>query len=202
MLPSTPDDLCPVCGWALREAAWSGGAPSWDTCPACGTTFGLDDGAEAGVPDTNAARAEAWEARREAWVAAGMPWSSPGHPSPVGWRPGPLLRRLGGVSPWDRRALVDTAEGILGGEVPVPGGVRSLVTRLSEVAPALLESGPGQGLREVDSALGGYPQGEARSLWDPAYLARLDAELEAYLERVRPSVEAHCRGLVARLAKG
>ncbi|HYF44683.1 MAG TPA: aldo/keto reductase, partial [Acidimicrobiales bacterium] len=74
---------CPVCGFPdLTQPPWVEGEASGETCPSCGTTFGVDDHAD-GVA---AARDVLHEALRLAWITEGMTWHST-RPKPEGWDP-------------------------------------------------------------------------------------------------------------------
>ncbi len=115
-----PDTHCPVCGYELGLPAWEGHRPSWETCPACGTTFGLDDD----VSENPAVRAQFYSLLRSRWVAEGTPWSSNTR------RPLPratLLANLQARDPagvWrDRARFLDTARAFLDGELTVPAAM-------------------------------------------------------------------------------
>lgn len=87
MFDDQPMSPCPVCGClTLAAPAWSGGAPSFDICPACGMASGVEDVDDAGEPDLK--RRAAWRAD---WIREGMPWRSSVVPEPdVDWRRRPL----------------------------------------------------------------------------------------------------------------
>lgn len=72
------ENLCPVCGYKMD-------APPCDynTCPSCGTEFGLHD--------ANASLVEL----REAWLLTGPRWWSETDPQPPDWSPYKQLERLG-----------------------------------------------------------------------------------------------------------
>ena len=75
---------CPVCGYRpLFEDPWTGGSPSDEICPCCGTQFGYDDAAGGDVER----RREVYGELRRRWVAAGFPWSSRSRRPPDGWDP-------------------------------------------------------------------------------------------------------------------
>ncbi len=74
---------CPVCGFTgLARPAWEHDVASGETCPACGTTFGVDDRA-----DDPERRAAVHGDRRTTWLAGGMRWSDPHRDPPEGWDP-------------------------------------------------------------------------------------------------------------------
>jgi aryl-alcohol dehydrogenase-like predicted oxidoreductase len=74
---------CPVCGFPeLSEPPWVEDAASGETCPSCGTQFGVDDLADG----NDEARAVLHEALRLAWITEGMAWHST-RPTPEGWDP-------------------------------------------------------------------------------------------------------------------
>jgi len=74
---------CPVCGFPeLNDPPWSDEGPSQETCPSCGTRFGMDDRAD-GIDE---ARDVLHEALRLGWITGGMAWQST-RPKPEAWDP-------------------------------------------------------------------------------------------------------------------
>lgn len=63
-------NLCPVCGYEMDDLP-----RDYNTCPSCGTEFGLHD-ANASIPQL-----------RAAWIATGPKWWSKTDPQPENWNP-------------------------------------------------------------------------------------------------------------------
>jgi len=70
-------NLCPVCGYKMEEPA-----RDFNTCPSCGTEFGLHD-ANASIEDL-----------RSAWLRTGPKWWSATDLQPANWNP---LMQLAGL---------------------------------------------------------------------------------------------------------
>jgi hypothetical protein len=84
------DAICPVCGYALEEPAWTAdGGGSQEICPSCGIQFGYTDAA-GGDPGRRAALWQEWRGR---WIAEGKPWRGVGTP-PHDFDPDAQLARL------------------------------------------------------------------------------------------------------------
>lgn len=70
-------NVCPVCGYEMEDPA-----ADYNTCPSCGTEFGLHD--------INAAIEEL----RASWIKTGPKWWSTTDPQPERWNPFFQLARL------------------------------------------------------------------------------------------------------------
>ena len=76
------EHMCPVCGFlGLEEPAYTGGAPSYEICPSCGTEFGLHDYDQSFVK------------LRQRWIRGGCQFSFPDL-QPPGWSAKQQLKRL------------------------------------------------------------------------------------------------------------
>jgi len=69
--------LCPVCGYEMTDEP-----ANFNTCPSCGTEFGLHD-VSASI-----------EELRQAWIESGPRWWSTANPQPANWDP---FRQLAGL---------------------------------------------------------------------------------------------------------
>lgn len=107
------ENLCPVCGYEMDDPPCG-----YNTCPSCGTEFGLHD--------ANASIVEL----REAWLRTGPKWWSATDPRPADWDPYAQLARLGLTS---------------GAVVPLAGVYRVISTTDSPVRISSVSRGLGAG---------------------------------------------------------
>lgn len=85
-----PNQICPVCGYALDFLPWVEKSAADEMCPCCGIQFGYDDSAGGDV-NLRPAMYVRW---RENWIRNGMNWSSKSIEPPSGWNAEEQLRKI------------------------------------------------------------------------------------------------------------
>jgi len=93
--------------------------------------------------------------------------------------------------------MLATARGMIEGRVPLVEGCRTLVRLRCQA-----ELGPNSALQAIagiESETDDYPIGTVRVEYAAELLARLDAEISNYLEKVRPVALSACREIIKEL---
>jgi hypothetical protein len=83
-------NLCPICGYDLRQPAWVDDSPSDEICPSCGIQFGYAD-VKSRREGTEDAFYHGW---RACWLTHGAHWSSKVRTAPIGWSGKEQVARL------------------------------------------------------------------------------------------------------------
>jgi hypothetical protein len=111
-------------------------------------------------------------------------------------RPAPITNE----GEWQRdcKEVVDVSRSILDGKLALTEGARLLAELRSRVRAE--EDKDFLVFMGIDSQTDHFPLGEVRARWDPAALARYDAERHSAESDFRQSAEEACRNLVRKYA--
>ena len=101
-------------------------------------------------------------------------------------------------SAWARLEAVRKARAVLGGDLEILEGCRSLASLAHDVVPDWSVDADFVVVGAIASEIDDLPLGSVRSQWSSTALARADLEIKRYTEAAREDVLAACRNIIER----